>query len=302
MVARSYLFKISAVMVVAMLAAFAAFAAAAWAATGTFTNPALIQIPATGTSGQANPYPSENNVSGFHGSVSDVNLKLNSFNQTFPDDVDVLLVGPSGQNAIAMSDVGGAIGAVNLNLTLDDEAASALPDAGPLVGGTFRPTNIGAGDAFPAPAPTPTGGAALSIFDGTNPNGAWKLYVFDDSGGDIGSFAGGWSLEITTAPTPPCTIDGTDGNNVLDGTTGNDVICGFGGNDTINGRGGNDDIFGGAGRDTLKGGPGRDDVFGQGGRDSLNTRDGVRGNDFANGGAQRDRCVTDRNDRKVSCP
>ena len=35
-----------------------------------------------------------------------------------------------------------------------------------------------------------------SAFDGTNPNGAWKLYVVDDTIGSAGKFAGGWSLEI----------------------------------------------------------------------------------------------------------
>ena len=52
------------------------------------------------------------------------------------------------------------------------------------------------------------------MFDGTNPNGTWKLFVFDDSSDDVGQFDLGWSLEIltsdTTAPkvmsTSPATI------------------------------------------------------------------------------------------------
>ena len=56
-------------------------------------------------------------------------------------------------------------------------------------------------DTFPAPpsggsAPPQDGGPALSAFDGTNPNGAWKLYVVDDTIGCAGQFAGGWSLTI----------------------------------------------------------------------------------------------------------
>jgi len=37
---------------------------------------------------------------------------------------------------------------------------------------------------------------ALSTFDGTNPNGAWKLYVVNDTLGSAGQFAGCWSLTI----------------------------------------------------------------------------------------------------------
>ena len=119
----------------------------------------------------------------------------------------MLLVGPGGQNAIILSDVGSALDVVNVNLTLDDMAATALPDAAQIVSGTFRPTNIGAGDAFAAPAPAPLGGSMLSVFNGTNPNGTWSLYIVDDLGGDIGTLAGGWELTITTdgcfIPGPP---------------------------------------------------------------------------------------------------
>jgi hypothetical protein len=55
------------------------------------------------------------------------------------------------------------------------------------------------GDNFPAPAPAGPYAAALSAFNGTDANGAWSLYVFDDGPGDVGSFAGGWSLTISTA-------------------------------------------------------------------------------------------------------
>src|SRR6185503_401523 len=117
------------------------------------------------------------------------------------------LVGPGGQNAIIMSDVGGATAVSGLTLTLDDAAASSLPNAGPLVSGTFKPTDVNDGvEIFPAPAPAPSGGSALSVFNGTNPNGVWMLYVKDDTGGDGGSIAGGWCLNIMTEEVTPCTL------------------------------------------------------------------------------------------------
>ena len=100
---------------------------------------------------------------------------------TFPGDIDVLLVGPGGQNAIIMSDVGGGADVTGVTLTLDDAAASQ-PAGSPLVTGTFKPTNVGTSDAWPAPAPAPSGGSPLSVFNGTSPNGTWSLYVVDDAG------------------------------------------------------------------------------------------------------------------------
>ncbi|MEP7149472.1 MAG: VCBS repeat-containing protein, partial [Acidobacteriota bacterium] len=163
-----------------------------------FAHTTPISIPASGTIGIAAPYPSSVAVGALSGNVVKVTVKLNNFNHTFPDDVDILLVGPGGQNAIIMSDVGGATDAVNVTLTLDDAALSILPDIGPLISGTFRPTNFGNGDTFPGPAPAPSGGSALSVFNGTNPNGTWSLYVVDDQSTDLGNLAGGWELSIST--------------------------------------------------------------------------------------------------------
>ena len=169
----------------------------------TFTNTNFITIP---SSGAASPYPSSISVSGLGGTVTKITVKLNNLSHTFPDDIDIMLVGPGGQNAIILSDVGGTSAASGVTLILDDSAATALPDGGPLVSGTFMPTNIGTGDTFAAPAPTPSGGSALSVFSGTAPNGTWSLYVVDDAGGDDGSIAGGWELSVSatscSGPTP----------------------------------------------------------------------------------------------------
>jgi subtilisin-like proprotein convertase family protein len=163
--------------------------------TKTFSNANAIEIQDNTT---ADPYPSSIQISGLKkGKIKDVNLILRDFSHTFPPDVNVLLVAKDGSNALVMSDVGGLPDANNLKLTLDDEAASGLPNNAELTSGVFRPTNDGPGDMFPDPAPEPSGNVALSVFDGDNPNGQWRLFVVDDSMNDDGEFAGGWSLQIT---------------------------------------------------------------------------------------------------------
>jgi subtilisin-like proprotein convertase family protein len=162
-----------------------------------FSNPAPITIPAVGT---ATPYPSNIAVSGLTGTITKVTVTLTNFNHTFPQDVDVLLVGPAGQNLIMMSDGGGGNpGVTNRTYTFDDAAANAFPQNSAAASGTYRPANYGFGtDAFPAPAPAASTATGLTVFNGTNPNGTWSLYVVDDNTNDSGSIAGGWSLDITT--------------------------------------------------------------------------------------------------------
>ncbi len=41
----------------------------------------------------------------------------------------------------------------NVTLTFDDAAANSLPNNAQIVSGTFKPTNSGVSDTFPAPAP-----------------------------------------------------------------------------------------------------------------------------------------------------
>ncbi|MFN0277550.1 MAG: beta strand repeat-containing protein, partial [Pyrinomonadaceae bacterium] len=171
-----------------------------------FANGAAITI---NDNAPASPYPATIAVAGVPGNIYKVAVKLNALNHTFPDDFDVLLVGPGGQNAIIMSDVGGGTDVTSVTLTLDDDAPTSLPDSTVLTTGTFKPTNVGTGDTFPAPAPAPAGGSALSAFvglTGASLNGTWSLYVVDAFATDAGAFAGGWELFITsdsgTCPTP----------------------------------------------------------------------------------------------------
>lgn len=174
-----------------------------------FSNSAAITILDFGT---ATPYPSTINVSGLGSSVSAITVTLTNMNHTFLADVDILLVGPTGAGVILMSDVGG-INIVNATLTFNDAAATGLPTT--IVTGTYRPTNNGAGDFFPAPAPSGSFTTALSTFTSTNPNGTWSLFVRDDASADTGAITGGWSLDITAITPNSAPVLDTSGNPTL---------------------------------------------------------------------------------------
>lgn len=174
-----------------------------------FPNTAAITIPAGApgtTTGPAAPYPSAITASGLQGVITDVNVTLVGATHTYPDDIDVLLVGPFGQTVVLMSDTGAGFGITNLTLTFDDAAAASLPDTTQIAAGTYKPTQgvtcNTCGFNGGAPAPTGPYGTTFAGFNGTDPNGTWNLYVYDDNGGDVGSLSGGWSLDVTTnAPT-----------------------------------------------------------------------------------------------------
>jgi subtilisin-like proprotein convertase family protein len=181
-----------------------------------FSNPAPITIvdgmtPPT----PASPYPSNIPVSGLAGNITKVTVSLTGISHTFPDDIDMLLVAPNGANLHFWSDSCGSSAISNLNITMDDAAATLLPDTGPCSSTTYRPGNPNAGDTFPSPAPagpynepTTVGTATFATaFNGLTPaqaNGTWSLYITDDLSGDGGSISGGWSLNISQA-VPPTT-------------------------------------------------------------------------------------------------
>jgi len=148
------------------------------------------------------PYPSVVTVSGQPTFTCSITARLNNVAHSFPDDIDMLLAGPTAtNNLVILSDVGGSSSTIAspVTLTLADSAASLIPDAGPLVNGSFKPTNVVPGtgtEAWGAPAPAPSANTTFAAsFNGTNPNGTWKLYVVDDSTGDTGTMSG-WCVNV----------------------------------------------------------------------------------------------------------
>jgi CSLREA domain-containing protein len=170
------------------------------------TTPIMINDNST-----ASPYPSTITVSGVDTTaLTKITATLIDVTHTFPDDVDILLVGPQGQRAMLMSDAGGGTDAISQTIRFDPDAANSIPDGGPLVGGIFQGSNYVSApdDNFPTVTPpvSTTEPADLSVFANTDPNGDWKLYVVDDAGQDSGAISGGWQLRITV---PLVTVNST---------------------------------------------------------------------------------------------
>jgi len=187
-----------------------------------FRNPAAI---CTTLGGPADVYPSPITVAGGPVQIGGIRVTLYDFYHQFPDNVDVLLVGPLGQKFVIMGDSGGAV-PIDQNspvtLTFRDTQPQVLPNSGPLVSGVFEPTTWESPvTSFPAPAPPApyvepgsTVGGAITFFSTygiTSANGIWNLYVRDDAGlfqvvnGCVG---GGWGLEFLQSTAANAAISG----------------------------------------------------------------------------------------------
>ena len=171
-----------------------------------FSNTASITTQdSSATSGlKADVYPSTITVSGVVGAISDVNVTLSHVASTYTRGLDVLLVGPHGQTVVLVADAGYDTSLSSVVLTFDDAASAQIPAVGNFQTGTYEPSNL---DAFDGTTPAPAGpyGSTLSVFDGTDANGAWNLFVFSDVSGGAQSIEQGWSLDIATIPAPTVT-------------------------------------------------------------------------------------------------
>ncbi|HET9945500.1 MAG TPA: Ig-like domain-containing protein [Actinomycetes bacterium] len=153
-------------------------------------------------SGPADTYPGTMTFVGVPGVITDMTVRLESINHAHLDDLDVMLVGPTGIKIKLLSDAGG--GALSwTSLAFHDNAAGKVGDGTSPTGGSYLPSDWPGDDTFPAPAPTAAGAAtSFAAFNGTSPNGTWKLYVVDDFAQDQGVISG-WTIIVgTNAPVP----------------------------------------------------------------------------------------------------
>ena len=164
----------------------------------TFVNPMRIDIH---DNGQAAPYPSTILVQNLPKRLYDVNVHLIGLRHLNPDDIDVMLVAPNGARAIIMADAGGSHDVSGIDLTLDDETATALPDSEQLQEAAYKPRNYQGADGFD------TTNVLLGTFDRIDPNGEWKLYVRDDRSDNTGEIVNGWELEIYYGQAPVAVDD-----------------------------------------------------------------------------------------------
>ena len=106
-------------------------------------------------------------------------------------------------------------------------------------------------------APCPFGAMVLALSEAPTPGSVILAGVLLKRAAD------------TSVARPDCTIDGTEGDDVLVGTGDRDVICGRQGDDVIKALDGTDLVFGGSGKDRIRGGPGRDTLYGEDGNDRI---------------------------------
>jgi hypothetical protein len=199
--------------VVALLAVFVP--SAAQAETHTFLNTDdLGPSGGAGEFGPAGKYPSSIVVSGLSGTVTRVAVTLISLDSSSPDDIDMVLTGPNGQQVMLMSDACGEYpnNLQNEDWTFEDAAPTYIPNDGPCPPNqqsSFKPSNyLGLApepdDLSPSGGPAPPYLNALSFFNGSSPNGAWNLYVLDDNAaGFVGFEIRAWALTLDVEPPMP---------------------------------------------------------------------------------------------------
>jgi hypothetical protein len=155
------------------------------------------------------------------------------------DNLDILLVGPTGRKILLMADAGGPGGLLTpATITFKDSAGVVLPNSSTINTGVYEATSWESGQtSFPAPAPaapysepgSTVGGTPnlSSVFGGTPSNGVWSLYVRDDGGSftspNIASGTiGGWGLHFFAATAASAEISGrvmtAEGNGIRNAT------------------------------------------------------------------------------------
>ncbi len=160
-----------------------------------------VGVPVSGSSGPGSRYPATINVFGQPTNINTVAVSLWSLSHTRSADLNFLLLSPSGKRIILMSNVGGTNGVSGASLRFLN-GWSAPPQSGEIPSGvttTYGPSNYGQKTPqIPFGLPAGPYSSNLSDLQGDNPNGVWKLYIYDDiQPGGVGQLYNSWSLDFT---------------------------------------------------------------------------------------------------------
>jgi hypothetical protein len=163
-----------------------------------------VSVPGSGTSGPAQDYPMEFDLTGVSPASLVVGVEMTLVLQhSRPDDLRVVLESPSGTAVVLMANAGGktAVPAGTRMYFRDYGATGQVPDDGPIVHNTFyRPGGQYAGGLAlppPPPGPAPPYQTSFASLVGEPIAGTWRLWVYDDAAGETGAIE---SVELRLSP------------------------------------------------------------------------------------------------------
>jgi len=162
-----------------------------------YTNTTALTIPES--IGPTTPvYPSVISVADQPGIIQKVTVQVRGLSHFSVSDVGVMLQSPAGAEVLLFSAAGGISSVSDLIMTIDDDAALSMPNGQGLVSGTYKPSNYFDGEWIFSNEVQQAYSTTLATFNGSTPNGDWKLFVYDASEGAGGSLSNGWVLAVTT--------------------------------------------------------------------------------------------------------
>jgi subtilisin-like proprotein convertase family protein len=167
-----------------------------------FVSAVPIDLPATNYStgtGPASVYPKTINVFGQPTNMASVTVELDGLSHTHSADLDILLVSPTDKRIMLMSHVGGTNG-VSYAILVFKQGLSLPPSSGPIPSSQasyYGSSNFGSVTNMPG-APVGPYSTDLGSLNGDNPNGVWKLYIYDDHQSKLGALSGSWQLKDFT--------------------------------------------------------------------------------------------------------
>jgi len=164
----------------------------------TFSNTATLSIPDNNSAGTS----SNITVSNAPTSCYSVSVTIPNISHTYYDDLDIMLISPTGQRIILMSDCGGDnSGTGNRNYSFVQGGTILNNGSQPTASGQVSPTDYETGESYPAAWGNSILLTGMNQFTG-NPNGLWTLRVRDDFSQDVGSLIGGWSITVSLNALP----------------------------------------------------------------------------------------------------